>query len=270
MDVVDTHCHAGTSWFEPIETLLACMDNYGVRHALLTQHRGMFDNSYLLECIDRFPGRFSAIAGVDAADPDALSTMEELAANPGVCGVRLLPQDRSPGDDAAAIWRLAGEVGLPISVFLVNTAHSADAGFQELIFGAPDTVIVLEHLCGMYHPRSPESVIAPYDNYKKALELAARPNTYIKFGGIGEFGQRPGRLVPELRFDDVPPAMEMACEAFGARRMMWGSDFPPVAGREGYLNSLVAMQEHPVFKTDEEREWAFSNTALEAFRVREG
>ena len=69
MDIVDTHCHAGTSWFEPIETLLACMDNYGVRRALLTQHRGMFDNAYLLECIDRFPGRFSAIAGVDAAAP---------------------------------------------------------------------------------------------------------------------------------------------------------------------------------------------------------
>ena len=269
MDIVDTHCHAGTSWFEPIETLLACMDNYGVRRALLTQHRGMFDNSYLLECIERFPGRFSAIAGVDAADPNALSTMEELAANPDVCGVRLLPQDRSPGDDPAAIWRVAGEVGLPISVFLVNTAHSADAGFQELILSVPDTTIILEHLCGMYHPRSPESVVAPYDNYKKALELASRPNTYIKFGGIGEFGQRPGRLVPELRFEDVPPAMEMAYEAFGAHRMMWGSDFPPVAGREGYRNSLVGTLDHPVFKNDEESEWAFSKTALQAFRVAE-
>ena len=88
--------HAGTSWFEPIETLLACMDNYGVRRALLTQHRGMFDNSYLLECIARFPGRSSAIAGVDAADPNALSTMEELAANPDVCGVRLLPRTAPP------------------------------------------------------------------------------------------------------------------------------------------------------------------------------
>ena len=55
MDFVDTHCHAGTSWFEPIETLLACMDNNGVQRALLTQHRGMFDNAYLLECIERFP-----------------------------------------------------------------------------------------------------------------------------------------------------------------------------------------------------------------------
>ncbi|MCY4623698.1 MAG: amidohydrolase family protein [Chloroflexi bacterium] len=270
MDVVDTHCHAGTSWFEPIETLLACMDNYDVRLALLTQHRGMFDNSYLFECIDRFPGRFSAIAGVDAASPDALATLDELAANPGVCGIRLLPQDRSPGDDPAAIWRRAGEVGLPISVFLVNTAHSADPGFQELILSVPDTTIILEHLCGMYHPRSPESVVAPYDNYKRALELASRPNTYIKFGGIGEFGQRPGRLTPELRFENVPPAMEWAYEAFGARRMMWGSDFPPVAGREGYRNSLAGTLDHPVFKTDEEREWAFGKTALEAFRVGEG
>lgn len=267
MDFVDTHCHAGTSWFEPIETLLACMDNNGVQRALLTQHRGMFDNSYLFECIERFPGRFSAIVGVDASDPDALTTLEALAANPHVCGIRLLPTDRSPGGDPSAIWRKAGEVGLPISVFLVNTAHSADPAFQELVLGAPDTIIVLEHLAGMYAPRSPESVVAPYDNYRKALELAARPKTYIKFGGIGEFGQRPARLTPELRFEEVPPAMEMAYEAFGAHRMMWGSDFPPAAGREGYRNSLLGVLDHAVFKNDEEREWAFGTTALQAFRV---
>ena len=83
MDFVDTHCHAGTSWFEPIETLLACMDNNGVQRALLTQHRGMYDNSYLLECIARFPGRFSAIAGVDASDPDAPRDARSARRQPG-------------------------------------------------------------------------------------------------------------------------------------------------------------------------------------------
>ena len=31
---------------------------------------------------------------------------------------------------------------------------------------------------------------------------------------------------------------EMTKDAFGVGRMMWGSDFPPAAGREGYGNAL--------------------------------
>ena len=30
----------------------------------------------------------------------------------------------------------------------------------------------------------------------------------------------------------------MAVEAFGGDRLMWGSDFPPSANREGYRNAL--------------------------------
>ena len=33
-------------------------------------------------------------------------------------------------------------------------------------------------------------------------------------------------------------------EAFGPRRIMWGSDYPPVSSREGYLNSLRTPQEY--------------------------
>ena len=42
--------------------------------------------------------------------------------------------------------------------------------------------------------------------------------------------------------------MVMAYEAFGPRRMMWGSDYRPVADREGYRNSHQAVIEHPIFK----------------------
>jgi L-fuconolactonase len=268
MYVVDTHCHAGTSWFEPVEMLLAGMNQSDVQHAVLTQHRGMIDNAYLFESIERFPGRFSAIVGVDVADPNALTTLEQLAKNDGVCGIRLQPGDRSPGSDPLAIWEKACELGLGISVFLVDTVNSADPEFQSLIKGLPaDCTVVLEHLCGMYAPRSPGSVVAPYENYKKGLELASRPNTYIKFGGLGEFSERPARLDPQLGFESIPPALEMAYEAFGPKRMMWGSDFPPSAAREGYRNSLTGGVEHPAFKSQEDREWAFGKTAQQAWKL---
>ena len=45
--IVDSHTHAGTSWFEPVETLIHQMDANGVQKAVLIQHGGMYDNAYL-------------------------------------------------------------------------------------------------------------------------------------------------------------------------------------------------------------------------------
>ena len=47
MLIIDTHCHAGKNWFEPIEVLEFQMDRNGVDKALLVQHGGTFDNGYL-------------------------------------------------------------------------------------------------------------------------------------------------------------------------------------------------------------------------------
>ena len=65
MLIVDSHCHAGTSWFEPIESLLFQMDRNDVDKGVLIQHRGVYDNAYLLDCVRRFPGRFTVAAMVD-------------------------------------------------------------------------------------------------------------------------------------------------------------------------------------------------------------
>ena len=39
MTIVDTHCHAGVNWFEPVELLLAQMNANGVDKGALIQHR---------------------------------------------------------------------------------------------------------------------------------------------------------------------------------------------------------------------------------------
>jgi hypothetical protein len=77
MAVVATHYHASPSWFEPVEVLLDRMIKNGVDEAALIQFRGVFDNSYLIECMQRFPGRFSAVVIVDAAKADAPERLQE-------------------------------------------------------------------------------------------------------------------------------------------------------------------------------------------------
>ncbi|MFH1140740.1 MAG: amidohydrolase family protein [Chloroflexota bacterium] len=272
MIIVDTHCHAATNWFEPIELILYQMNLNGVDKAVLIQNGGNYNNQYLLESVRRFPGRFAAVISVNPSQPDALATLERWVneAKGDVAGLRLRPTDRSPGKDPLAIWRKAAELGLPVSCFVVNAEHTASPDFRNLVEALPNCTIVLEHLAGVYRRVSPESATPPYTAYRTALELASYPNTYIKFGGLGELCEQPAPLPPRLTFDKIPPLIEMAYETFGPRRMMWGSDFPPVASREGYRNALQGTMNHSAFRSQEDREYAFAKTALSIWKFPEG
>ena len=256
MVIVDTHCHAGRNWFEPIESLLYQMDANGVDKAVLIQHRGTYDNSYLLDCARRFPGRLAVVAMVDTESPDAPAALAGWAAK-GVNGVRLESHQRSPGPDTLAIWRKAEELGLVVSC-QGTVEQFASSEFADLVAAVPRLTIVIEHLAGATSEVNP-----PYTLYEKAL--ARYPNTYIKVPGLGEIGERPPVLQPDFALDFTPPLIELAYEAFGPRRMMWGSDYPPVSGREGYRNALQGVMEHPALGDPEDREWVMGKTALAVF-----
>ena len=55
-------------------------------------------------------------------------------------------------------------------------------------------------------------------------------------------------------------------EAFGARRMMWGSDFPPVSFREGYANALRFAAQLIPLASYEDRAYLLGRTALSHWR----
>ena len=259
MTIVDTHCHAGVNWFEPVELLLTQMNANGVDKGALIQHRGTFDNGYLFECARRFPGRFAVVAMVDSSSATALDDLEHWA-DMGACGVRLAPDERSPGGDPLAVWRKASELGLVVSS-LGSVERFASAEFEALVAALPDMPIIIEHLAGVGAGAQP-----PYATYRRALALAKYPNTYIKVPGLGEISERPAVLAAKFGFDRTPPLYEMALDAFGPSRMMWGSDYPPVSGREGYRNALQGAMSHPAFADARTREAVFGGTAMTVFR----
>ena len=243
MAIVDTHCHASPYWFEPVEVLLDEMARNGVDHAVLTQFFGVYDNSYLVECMRRFPGRFSVIGLVDVEDPAATQQLAELNSQ-GVEGVRFTTSMRSPGPDPLAVWRKAADLGMIASVMGPVEGYASQE-FEDIVKELPDLRVVIEHLGGVgafWGPGRADREI-PYDAYRKVLELAQYPNAFMKIPGLGEFCARPMPFQQPYPFAEVPPLIEMGVDAFGAERLMWGSDFPPVANREGYANALRFAKE---------------------------
>lgn len=263
MLVVDSHCHAGPYWFEPVESLLFEMDRNDVDAAILIQFNGQTNNDYLFDCVRRHPDRLAAVVLVDHAQADATEELERLAER-GAAGVRLPPFARSGGDDPLAIWRAAERLGLAVSCGGESSDFAAES-FVEVVRTVPKLPIVLEHLGSVNHPDGED---APYPLRQRVFSLARFPNVHIKVHGVGEIAQRPYPFVEPYPFvGAVPPIMEMAYEAFGPDRMMWGSDYPPVSAREGYGNALRFTRGQFADKDNSAKESIFGGTARRVFRL---
>lgn len=263
--IIDSHCHASPVWYEPVESLLAQMDRNGVRGAILIQMQGQTNNDYQAECLRRYPGRFASVVIVDTARPDAPRALERLAAA-GASGVRLGAPARSPGDDPLAIWRAAERLGLAVSC-AGGSADFASDDFARLVEALPGLAIVIEHLGSVSRPDDDE---AQRETRRRVFALARYPNLSIKVPGLGEFCRR-ALPVPDDPFPferPIPPYLDLAYDTFGPRRMMWGSDYPPVSGREGYQNALRLAMEQFAAKSQEDRDQIFGGTALSAFPLR--
>lgn len=265
MVVVDSHCHVSEAWYEPVESLLYQMDRNRVSHAILIQMNGQTHNEYLFDCLRRFPGRFAAVVVVDTDHPDAPRLLERLAAQ-GASGVRLRPDTRSPGDDPLAVWRAADRLRLAVSCYGTSAAF-ASREFAGVVAEFPNLPIVMEHLA---------SVSAPdVDSRQQAMRLAAFelsrfPNVSIKVPGLGEFCRRARPSEDSFPFErPIPDLLARAYDAFGPGRMMWGSDYPPVSGREGYRNALHLAINIFSDKPSREQRLIFGDVARSVFALRE-
>jgi L-fuconolactonase len=217
MIIVDTHCHASPYWYAPVESLLDEMMRSGVEKAVLIQIAGIYDNTYEIECLRRFLGRFAAVAMVDTTSPDAPERLAEWVKQ-GIQGIRLNPNERSKGSDPLAIWRKAAGLDVPVSCQGSNVDAFGSREFENIIKELPDLKIIIEHLGGGGGDTTPL-----YSKYQRVLDLAQYPNTYLKIPGFGEICSRPMPFRQPFPFENVPPLIEMAMAAFGAQRLMWAT-----------------------------------------------
>ena len=69
MLIVDSHVHIALHIYEPVEILLAQMEHNQVEKTVLVQSSTTVDNTYVIESMRRFPGRFSVVCRVDVDSP---------------------------------------------------------------------------------------------------------------------------------------------------------------------------------------------------------
>ena len=230
MQIVDTHVHIGRDHYEPVEMLLAQMELNGVAKTVLVQSTATLDNSYVLECRQRFPGRLAVVCRVDVDDPAAPTPWKACAMPaPRPCASATSTARREttpwPSGGPPPDWACPSASAARPRVF-------ASDEFAALVEELPNLTVIIEHLAGMGIHAIGAPEMPPDDVFRQSLTLARFPNTVMKIHGMGEISD------PPFPYRNTPPYVRMAYDAFGPDRMIWGSDWPRVTNREGYRNSL--------------------------------
>ncbi|MHC4638486.1 MAG: amidohydrolase family protein, partial [Planctomycetota bacterium] len=235
--------------YEPVEILLKQMKKNGVQKALLVQYGGNDDNSYIAECLTEYQGRFSGVAIVNTNKSDAPEKLEYWVKEQGFEGLRIRADVTK-----YAIWEKIAELNIVASVSgrLPDFIHPR---FEAIILSLPNLKLRIEH---MGYPDVTEK--PPYPQYSRLMSLATKyPNVYIKFSGFYAYSKEP------YPYNDTIPFIQLAYEAFSAKRIMWASDFPPVASYEGYSKALEMVDRMPFF-TESDKDWILGKTALSLWR----
>jgi L-fuconolactonase len=198
------------------------------------------------------------VGWVDLTAPDVADRLAALGA-PGskLAGIR--HQVQSEPDPAwlvrpdvlrglAAVARAGLVYDLVIIPAQLDAAVAAAAAVPELTF-------VVDHLA---KPRIADGVLEPWASDLR--RLAALPNTACKLSGLVTEADWARWSVADLR-----PYADVALEAFGPARVMFGSDWPICTVAADYLKVLATARDLTGSLSAAEREAVFGRTAASVY-----
>ncbi|MEX0744396.1 MAG: amidohydrolase family protein [Phycisphaeraceae bacterium] len=219
MEIIDAYTHCGLDKYEPIERVRAVMQAAGVSRAVLVQHLGQYDNSYLERVVATDPEHLAAACLVDHQAPDAAGTLAVLAGSGRFRGVRLTTQVL---DEAPALFELAADLGLVIVLYAPKGMAGAVEPLERFLDRRPAARIVITHL------GNPAGIGG--DKHRGLFRLAAHGGTFLQISGMGMFCPYPHEPLYEL--------VAEAFDHFGPNRLCWGSNYPVVGGQNEYRSDL--------------------------------
>jgi len=226
MEIIDGYTHCGISKYQPIERVREVMAAAVVQRAVLVQHLGEFDNSYLAQIAVADPEHFASVCLVDHAAADCGETLGRWSETGGLKGIRLTIDVFSAQAELATA---AIELGLVIVLFAPRGIAGAIGPLASFLDKHPQARLVVTHL-GNPNMSNLEGVA------HDLLRLADYPNVYIQISGMGMFTPWPHEPLYGL--------IERAFERFGAARLYWGSNFPVVGDQSEYQHDLALILDH--------------------------
>ena len=228
------------------EEVLGWMDEGGVDRAIIVPPSWEGDrNDLATDAARKYPGRFAVMGRVD---PDAPGLRERLATwreQPGMLGLRVAlhtPALRQPFAEGRYdwLWRETERLGLPVMVLI----HQPYMPLIDAVAARhPGLKLVIDHLGLAIGEKDAHA----FREIGKLLALGKRPNVAAKSSALPCY---TGERYP---YPGLQPYIRQVYDAFGPRRMFWGTDQSrsPIGYREG----IALFTENTPFLSDEDKEW---------------
>ena len=241
-----------------IEELITYLDGAGVAQAVLVQSSTAYgyDNSYVADCVSRFPDRVVGMCCIDGGAPNASDRLRYWVEERGMAGVRFVLTPANAWierPESAQVWREAARLEVPVAL----AGRRLDlAAVGRVLEEYPDARLLLDQ---MANPDA--SGAAFYAAADPLFTLATFPNVYLKFTSVN---------VRKLRDQgvDADVFLRTVIQHFGARRVLWGSNFPSsfaVSGDQPYRDLLEQALSIVGGMSPEDRRWIMGETARSVF-----
>ena len=220
-----------------VDELQAATSGTGVEGAISVQARqSVEETKWLVRLASESPFVRGVVGWVPLAEKNIQQVLDSLVDSQDLKAVRHVVQDEP--DDAFLLRsdfnrgvELLQPRGLVYDILIYARQLPASIQFADK---HPNQVFVLDHIA---------KPTIKQDDYDKTWEdnfreLAKRPNVYCKFSGV----------VTEVRdesweLSSIRPYWEVALEAFGTNRLMFGSDWPVCLLRSRYDQWVQTVEE---------------------------
>jgi L-fuconolactonase len=232
----------------------------GVSGVITVQARQTLqESSWLLELAERNDFVRGVVGWAPLISTEAGGILEELAANCKLRAIRHVLQDEADDnymvrDDFNRGIRALRPLGLAYDI-LIFERHLPQT--IEFVDRHPDQVFILDHLA---KPRVKYYEISPWR--ENIQELAKRSNVYCKISGLATEADYSNWTEEQLR-----PYIETVLNAFGARRTMFGSDWPVCLVAIKYRDWVRIVDDVVSRLSLSEQARFWSGTAMEAYRL---
>jgi L-fuconolactonase len=274
--VIDTHTHfydpsrpGGVPWPGKDDTLLyrtvlppdwqEVAGPCGVTGTIVVEASPLVeDNQWLIDLAAKHPSIVGVVGRLPVGADGCAALIDRFSTHGKFRGVRIASDVLQAGFAQPGfmrdIERLADK-GLVVDIIGADVIATAD----RLAALVPGMHVMLEHMAGA---RISGDTADPawIDGITRA---AQRPNTFLKVSHVLQSGMAEQVAPPPERYE---PWLAAAWQAFGDRRVMFGSDWPVSARHASYRAIFDAVQRFVHARGAEAEKWFFAESSQAAYR----